>query len=461
MNTRFHLHDLYAVAPWGALLCGALLLLLLAHPSSRSKHALWIAGFAIACTLGFTIARPPQSMLHSLVTEWLDFSPGTTEWQFLFLTIGLLLLPVSYRFLENSQERHEEYAALWLVSLSGLILIPASRDLLSLFLGIETFSIPLYILCGYARRSQRGHEASLKYFIFNSIGTALLLYGAALAYGAQGNTHLPLKIIFENREQTLLMRGALALMLSALAFKGSIFPLHAWVNDVYRGTPSPVAALLATAGKGAALVALTLVFSPFFSDLTATPPFSLLRILAIITLAYGSLMALRQSDWRSLMAYSGIAQSALLLLPVMTPSPNSSLLPYFTVYSLATILLFSLFSTQQHCQKPEEIDALEGIGHSHPLQGGAATLACLSLAGLPPTIGFITKFSLFSSSAHPPAFLVSVTLASLLSISVYLKLLAKVWKPHVHIARSASNPTVWISASLLAALSLFPFLLFG
>jgi NADH-quinone oxidoreductase subunit N len=287
------------------------------------------------------------------------------------------------------------------------------------------------VLCGYLKRWFRSREAAAKYFLLGALSAGFLLYGIALIYGATGTTRFS---ELYSRYQAIATTSDLALLLSGsafvtvgLAFKAAIVPLHMWAPDVYDGAPTPVTAFMAVATKIGAFAAFMRIF------MQALPAFNPLwnqavALLAIPTLVYANCIALQQVQLRRFFAYSGIAHAGLLLIPVAVGNTAAmgALLFYLVVYALATLGCFAILAFLDMREGGVFLRDLNGLFYRSPLLALLLSLSLLTLAGIPPTAGFLAKFYLFKVAIESGYYAVTIVglLTSILSAAYYLNIIA-------------------------------------
>lgn len=435
MTASLTLTDLYALSPL-LIVLGTALLILLVESFAEATAKKYISAIAL---LGLTLAlvancyAPPS--INPLLTPWLNFDHLTQLLTLFFLIIGIATTLLSAAFFQRYDATHGEYYFLLLSALFGLILIGASADFLTLFLGLETLSIALYILCGYMKSWELSHESSIKYFLMGAIAAATLLYGIALIYGAIGTTNFNLLLsgyqgLKTSAEHALFMTG-IALVTVGLAFKAAIVPFHVWAPDVYEGAPTPVTAFMAVGTKVGAFAAFIRVF------LLALPDFDpnwneALSFLAYLTLIYANFVALRQVQLRRFFAYSGISHAGFLLIPLVAGGPEAlpALLFYLIVYAIATLGAFSVLAFIDHRKQGALIHDLTGLIHRSPLLAGVFALCLLTLAGIPPTAGFFAKFYLFTVAFLKGYYglVIAGLLTTILSAYYYLRIIGVMLK---------------------------------
>jgi proton-translocating NADH-quinone oxidoreductase chain N len=298
---------------------------------------------------------------------------------------------------------HTEIYPLTLFAVGGMLLFPAANDLLTMFVALEVLSLPLYLLCGLARRRRLlSHEAAMKYFLLGSFSSAFFLFGIAMLYGFSGSVSLATiasTVSAGTGSDTLLYAG-IALTGLGLLFKIGAVPFHAWKPDVYQGAPTPITALMASCTVVSAFGALLRVFYVAFGTLQWDwrPA---MWVVATLTMVIGAVIAITQTDVKRLLAYSSIAHAGFILTAVISSSVAglSSSLFYLATYGLSTVGAFAVITLVR--DKGGEADHLSrwaGLGKRSPVVAGVFALFLLSFAGIPLTSGFVGKFAVFQSA---------------------------------------------------------------
>lgn len=368
---------------------------------------------------------------HVMLTSWIRFDPLSRLFTGLFLLIGMSVTLLSAAFFERFEASRGEYFFLLLSSLFGLILIGSSADFLTLFIGLETLSLSLYILCSYMKQWPLANESAMKYFLIGSIAAAFLLYGIACIYGAVGTTH------FDHLEEgyrslmttfdTALFLVGIAFLTVGIAFKAAIVPFHMWAPDVYEGAPTPVTAFMAVGTKVGAFAAFIRVF------MGALPQFDPIWnegmvVLVYATLIYANIVAIRQFQLRRFFAYSSISHAGFLLIPLIvgTQAALPALLFYLVVYALATLGAFAVVAFLDSTSEGVMFHDLRGLFKRAPLMAAIFSLCLLTLAGIPPTVGFFAKFYLFQLAFQSGYYGLVVVglLTTILSAYYYLRIIA-------------------------------------
>src|SRR6201989_1606333 len=298
---------------------------------------------------------------------------------------------------------HTEIFPLTLFAVGGMLLFPAANDLLTMFVALEVLSLPLYLLCGLARRRRLlSHEAAVKYFLLGAFSSALFLFGIAMLYGFSGSVRLSAiaSAAAGNTSNATLLFTGIALTGVGLLFKIGAVPFHGWKPDVYQGAPTPITALMASCTVVSAFGALLRVFYVAFGTLTWDwrPA---MWVVAILTMLVGAVIAVTQTDVKRLLAYSSIAHAGFILTAVIASSTDglSSSLVYLAVYGMSTIGAFAVITlVRDSGGEADHLSRWAGLGKRSPLVAGVFALFLLTFAGIPLTSGFTGKFAVFSAA---------------------------------------------------------------
>jgi NADH-quinone oxidoreductase subunit N len=401
-----------------------------------------LAGFGAAIGLGIW-----QHGEHKdLIAGALRRDDLTNVLSYVFSAGGAAAVLLSWRAVAPREAAHGEYYALLLTSAAGMWVLVAAQNLVSLFLGLELLSIPLYVLCATEMRRATSLEAGLKYLIIGSVGSATLVYGLAFIYGATGSTDFAgiASGVGDVSTDPLLLTG-IALSVAGLGFKASVAPFHQWTPDVYEGAPTPITAFMAVATKAAAFGAIVRLFDVALID-TSTDWAPALAALATVTILVGNVGALGQSSLKRLLAWSSVAQAGYMLAGVVvaTRLGVQATVFYLAVYLLMNVAAFAVIVIREReTGLGDDISAVQGLGAEHPLLATSMTLAMLGLAGIPATAGFIGKFYLIDAAvAGDYAWLgVVIVVGSMVSLAYYLKVIAAMWMQDAPTATTALAPT--------------------
>jgi NADH-quinone oxidoreductase subunit N len=299
-----------------------------------------------------------------------------------------------------------EVFPLTMLAIGGMLLFPAANDLLTMFIALEVLSLPLYLLCGLARRRRLlSQEAALKYFLLGAFSSAFFLYGAAMLYGYSGTLRLPgiAAAVATGSGHTSLALIGTGLLLVGLLFKVGGVPFHSWIPDVYQGAPTAITAFMAAATKIAAFGATLRIFYVALPQLHADWR-PVLWAVAILTMVIGTITAVTQTDVKRMLAYSAVAHSGFILTGVVAANPAgvSSTLFYLFAYGFSTVGAFAVVGLVRDATG-EEATAMSrwaGLGRRYPIVGVVFSLFLLAFAGIPLTSGFVSKFAVFKAAGQ-------------------------------------------------------------
>ncbi len=403
-----------ALSPFFVVGIGALLLML-AEAFSKRDAGLALGAALVLFTGGAFAGGLWMSGVENLagaeaVAPWLIVDPFTLFFDMVICLGGAIAALLAGGYLPEHRLDRGEFYALLLFATFGAMMLAATGDALTLFLGLETMSIGAYAMTAFRRTSPRSAEAALKYFLLGSFGAAILIYGFALIYGATGHTDLAgigaAARTAEGRSPVLVM--GVGLVLVGMAFKVSAVPFHAWTPDAYEGAPTPATTFMAVAVKAGAFAMLLRVLTLSLADASWTswasgwPP--VMATLAAITMTVANLVAGRQESVKRMLAYSSIAHAGYLLVGVtaMMRVPGqavASILFYLLAYTVSTAGAFgALILCGSRGREAVSYEDLAGIGKRHPAPALAFALFLLSLAGIPPTAGFFGKWFVFKAA---------------------------------------------------------------
>ena len=417
---------------------GALLLLLLSSVLvKRARMTLWTVVTLATCAAAFV---PVVQQWHK-VTEsggrseaGRVFAGALVNDGFRLFFAGLILASVVIATLvgdawlrREGQNRGPEFHVLLLLSAAGGMFLAAANDLIVVFLGIETLSLPLFVLAAFHARRALGREAALKYFVLSAFSSALFLYGVALVYGATGSTNLDevAGYLAANVTTSGMLLAGVGLLIVGLGFKVAAVPFHSWAPDVYQGAPSPVTGFMAAAGKAAAFAALLRILGSTFSSVRLdTQP--LIAALAVLSLVVGAALAIVQTDVKRMMAYSSISHAGFMLVGLQagTSEGIASTLFYLLAYSFMVLGSFTVIAlVGREGDSHHHIDSYKGLARRRPGVAFAFTVFLLAQAGVPATAGFLAKFSVITAAVDAKSYALALTamLSAVLAAFLYLR----------------------------------------
>ena len=377
-----------------------------------------------------TVALAFGARVGGLHEPILKFDAYTRSLGAICLLATALCMLLSMGYLERYRAQRGEYYILMLLSALGMLLIAGGNDLMVIFIGVELLSLPLYILAGF-RRTAESSESSLKYFLLGAFSSGFFLYGFALIYGATGTTNLT-RMAASLPLGSGLFRVGILLVLVGFAFKVAAVPFHQWAPDVYQGAPTPVTAFFASAPKVAGFAGILRVFLLSSSGYHGEWQM-VFAVLAALTMTVGNLLALTQTNVKRMLAYSSVAHAGYVLVGLAAGvSGVSSAVFYLLLYSLMSI-------------------DFAGMGFRRPALGAGVALLLLSLAGFPPTAGFLGKLFLFREAydAGLTWLVVIGVLNSVVSAFYYLGVVVKMYMTTEPRERAAANPLPALARGLV------------
>jgi NADH-quinone oxidoreductase subunit N len=459
---------------------------------------LLLAGFAIVGLLYEAFAKRSESLVHlSIGLVGVALAGATSLWlwswdgsatvlagtvaadrfavlaRLILLAVAALGLILGHQYFERSgDEPRGEFAPLVLFATSGMTLIVAAADLIVVFLALEILSLSLYVLTGLTGR-RAANEAAMKYFLLGAFSSAFFLYGVAMAYGATGTTKIgPTATALTGGgggSQALAVLG-FALLAVGFGFKVSAVPFHMWTPDVYQGAPTPVTAFMSAATKIAAFGALIRVLDVAFQPL-GWDWAPVVWALAAVSVVVGSILAIAQTDVKRMLAYSSIAHAGFILTGLTAPGAEGirSALFYLVAYAAMTVGAFgSVMLVSGRGEERTRLSDYTGLGRTSPLAAGLMTLFLLSLAGIPPTAGFIAKVNVFSAAIGAGYWVLVLigVLASVAAAFFYLRVIvlmymqepADGWTPE---QAGLTGAILAVPAAATVLLGVFPGLIFG
>ena len=398
------------------------------------------------------------------------------------LAAAALAIPLSQHYLDRTGEWRGEYYPLLLFATSGMVLIAAAADLIVVFLALEILSLSLYLMTGFSLRRLRSAEAAMKYFLLGAFSSAFFLYGIAMAYGATGRTNLAaIGHALAVPHPSAFAFIAIGLLATGFGFKVALVPFHMWTPDAYQGAPTPVTAFMSAGTKVAAFAAFLRVFTVALGPL-AVDWRPLLAVLAAVSLIAGSVLAIAQTNVKRMLAYSSVAHAGFILIGLAAGNAlgRQGAMFYLASYAAMIVGAFAVVMFVSVTGEQDlDIADYRGLARRRPVLGAALALFLLSLAGIPPTAGFIGKITVFSAAlqAGDVWLVVLAVLASVVAAFFYLRLVVLIYveeeEPAVAVGASGAasvglrvrsgvaSLAVAIPAVLTVLFGVFPQVLFG
>ena len=371
---------------------------------------------------------------------------------------------------ERAGAAQTELFPLAMLSVGGMMVFPASNDLLTMFVALEVLSLPLYLMCGLARhRRLLSQEAAMKYFLLGAFSSAFFLYGVALLYGATGTLTLPLisKALATHGDTSMALVGV-ALLSVGLLFKVGAVPFHSWIPDVYQGAPTPITGFMAAATKTAAFGALLRVIY------VALPPLHhdwrpVLWAISILTMTVGTITAVNQTDVKRMLAYSSVAHVGFILTGVIADNQTglAATLFYLVAYSFSTVGAFAIVGLIRNADGVEDADLSHwaGLGQRSPIVGVMLSMFLLAFAGIPLTSGFVSKFAVFKAAAAGGAvpLVVIGVISSGIAAYFYVRVIVSMFfteptddTPQIFTPGILSKAAIAVCAAFTVVLGIFP-----
>lgn len=381
--------------------------------------------------------------------------------------VGVLTIMFSSQVLHRDQLPKGEYYALVLFSIVGMIMMAMANDLLVVFIALETLSLGVYVLTGIRRDDPRSTEAAFKYFLLGAFSSAFFLYGIAFTYGLTGTTRLDrvgAYLAAQSMSDNPLILIALGLLLVGFAFKISAVPFHMWTPDAYEGAPTIVTGFMSTAVKAAAFAAFARVFLSSFEPFRADWA-PIIWMLAALTMILGTVVGVAQSNLKRMLAYSSIAHGGYLLVGLVAANEvgKAAILFYLLAYAVTNLAAFGVLALLATPDRGnEELRDYAGLWHTHPALAALMTVCLLSLGGLPPTVGFIAKWYIFSAAVSAGYYGLAIigVLTSVISVFFYLRVVVMMYMAERDGARAVPAPVSGIGMAALAV-SIFAIIYLG
>ena len=441
-----HISDLYLLSPQLSLVFLALIVIVVDLLVKRRIVTVAVALIGLIVPLGFTISQAflvgPLVADHTLPSNQAFYGMLVVDqyaifFNILFLVIAAFIILSSYSYVEKYVRAEGEFYTLLLFSVTGMMLLASTSELLTIYISLELTSFPLYVMAGLLRTSERSAEAAVKYVLLGAMSSAILLYGFALLYGLTGTTDLTaIATSIEKGVQNgnVLLLIASGLILAGFGFKISAVPFHMWAPDIYEGAPTPATAFFSVGSKAAGFAALLRIFvTGGLGQVNLMSLTVIVSIIAVLTMTLGNLVAAVQTNVKRMMAYSSIAQAGYILvgfaasLSGKNSDASSAVLFFILVYILTNLGAFAGIIALANATGGEKIEDFRGLAKRAPLLSAGTALCLLSLAGIPPMAGFVSKVLIFSAAwSQGLSWLVVIALINTVVSLVYYGRLVKV-----------------------------------
>jgi NADH-quinone oxidoreductase subunit N len=382
-----------------------------------------------------------------------------------FLVVGYVTLLLSYDYIAEGDYYQGEFYVLILTSVLGMMVMASARDLIGIFVALETITLPTFILAGWRKHDTKSNEAAIKYFLIGVLSTAVMLYGMSFIFGMSGSTLLTDIADTASKSPDPLFAVAIFLTIGGFAFKISAVPFHFWAPDTYEGSPTPVTAFLSVASKAGGFVALiTIIRIGFFPSIDSWQP--VLWILAAASIIFGNLAALRQTNIVRMLAYSSIAQGGFMLVPLaVAGDPGAKtesfegVVIYILIYAAMNLGAFACVIVNARRTRSAEISSFAGLGKTNPGLAVVFSLFLFSLAGIPPLAGWFAKFVMFRAvfaAGTTSAVILGVIAAvfSVVAFFYYVAVTRQMWfREPVDLGETASSARTPVALNVALALT--------
>ena len=425
MEQFFRPQDLAAIVPELELALFGMIVLVFDLLVTSKRVLGYVALVGLAWSGFFLVYRLRDAELPAY-GGLLTVDPFAFFFKVIFLVAAALAIAISLKYLDIERENHGEYYALILFATMGMMFMVGAMDLITLYIGLETMAIATYVLVGFLRSSPRSNEASLKYFLLGAFSSAILLYGFSLLYGISGSTR------FDQIGDALMQRSlsdplsltALAAVSAGLFFKVAAVPFHQWTPDAYEGAPTSITAYMSVAVKAASFGMMVRLF------MIALFPLQehwvvFMSVVAALTMTVGNVAAITQSNVKRLLAYSSISHAGYILLGLIAANETGMIaIPmYLLVYTFTNLGVWAIVvALRRKDVIGEHIDEMSGLFFRHPVSAVLMLIFLLSLAGIPPTAGFIGKYFLFAAVIQTNHNVLAVIAVLNAAISMYFYL---------------------------------------
>jgi NADH-quinone oxidoreductase subunit N len=411
--------------------------------------------------LGLTISE--FNSTESYYNNMIVVSKFSTTFSGLFIILAIFLVALSHNFYENHQSKISDFIAIKVFLLAGSVAMVSFGNLAMFFLGIEVLSISLYILAASDRMNLKSNEAGMKYFLMGSFASGIILFGICLIYGAMGSFDVTeISELSQSAELPIWFPIGIVLVTIGMLFKIAAVPFHFWAPDVYEGSPALTTALMSTLAKVVAMATLYKLLSVMNADISEAFKMVVV-VLSMASMTVGNIMALRQTNVKRMLAFSGVSHAGFMLMTLLSLSTSAgSLLYYASAYSLSGIAAFSVILYVCKNRNNEDITNFHGLGKTNPLLAAILTAALLSMAGIPIFAGFFAKLVLFNEVIQTGylALVIVAVVNSIISVGYYFKLILAMYTKESNEERTGKPFLIYavavVAIVLNIALGLFP-----
>nr|WP_315165975.1 NADH-quinone oxidoreductase subunit N [uncultured Flavobacterium sp.] len=409
----------------------------------------------LLAVLGLTVSE--FNSTESYHNNMIVVSKFSNAFSSLFIVLTIFLVGLGHNFYENHQNKISDYIAIKVFLLAGAVAMVSFGNLAMFFLGIEVLSISLYILAASDRLNLKSNEAGMKYFLMGSFASGIILFGICLIYGAMGSFDVTeISELSQSAELPVWFPIGIALLTIGMFFKIAAVPFHFWAPDVYEGSPALTTALMSTLAKVVAMATLYKLLSVMNADISEAYKIVVV-IISMASMTVGNIMALRQTNVKRMLAFSGISHAGFMLMTLLSLSTSAgSLLYYTSAYSLAGMAAFSVILYVCKNRDNEDITNFHGLGKTNPLLAAILTASLLSMAGIPIFAGFFAKLVLFSQTIQDGfiALVIVAVINSIISVGYYFKLILAMYTKEPNEERTGRPFMIYAVAVVAIALNI-------
>jgi NADH-quinone oxidoreductase subunit N len=405
--------------------------------------------------LGLTISE--FNSAESYYNNMIVVSKFSTTFSSLFIVLTIFLVALGHNFYENHQSKISDFIAIKVFLLAGAVAMVSFGNLAMFFLGIEVLSISLYILAASDRMNLKSNEAGMKYFLMGSFASGIILFGICLIYGAMGSFDVSeISALSQSAELPIWFPIGIVLLTIGMLFKVAAVPFHFWAPDVYEGSPALTTALMSTLAKVVAMATLYKLLSVMNADISESYKMVVV-VISMASMTVGNIMALRQTNVKRMLAFSGVSHAGFMLMTLLSLSTSAgSLLYYASAYSLSGIAAFSVILYVCKNRNNEDITNFHGLGKTNPLLAAILTAALLSMAGIPIFAGFFAKLVLFNQTIQAGylALVIVAVVNSIISVGYYFKLILAMYTKESNEERTGRPFLIYAVAVVAIVLNL-------
>ncbi|MFE3847115.1 NADH-quinone oxidoreductase subunit N [Flavobacterium sp. LB3P45] len=405
--------------------------------------------------LGLTISE--FNSTESYYNNMIAVSKFSTTFSCLFIVLTIFLVALGHNFYENHQSKISDFIAIKVFLLAGAVAMVSFGNLAMFFLGIEVLSISLYILAASDRMNLKSNEAGMKYFLMGSFASGIILFGICLIYGAMGSFDVSeISALSQSAELPIWFPIGIILVTIGMLFKVAAVPFHFWAPDVYEGSPALTTALMSTLAKVVAMATLYKLLFVMNADISIAFKMVVV-VISMASMTVGNIMALRQTNVKRMLAFSGVSHAGFMLMTLLSLSTSAgSLLYYASAYSFSGIAAFSVILYVCKNRNNEDITNFHGLGKTNPLLAAILTAALLSMAGIPIFAGFFAKLVLFNQTIQAGylALVIVAVVNSIISVGYYFKLILAMYTKESNEERKGKPFLVYAVAVVAIVLNL-------